>query len=96
MSLYRVSGDARRDLDEIWRYIARDNPEAADQFVRVITLRFNSLASQPHMGRLRKELSEKIRSHAVGNYIIFYRPTNDGIEIVRILHGARDLPPLFE
>jgi toxin ParE1/3/4 len=32
----------------------------------------------------------------LGNYIIFYRPIDDGIEVVRILHGARDLPPLFE
>ena len=37
-----------------------------------------------------------LRSLPLGNYIIFYRPIDDGIEVVRILHGARDLPPLFE
>jgi toxin ParE1/3/4 len=48
------------------------------------------------MGREREELSARLRSFAVGNYVIFYRPAKDGIEVVRILHGARDFPPLFE
>ena len=32
----------------------------------------------------------------VANYAIFYRPLEDGIEVIRIIHGARDLPKLFE
>jgi toxin ParE1/3/4 len=45
--------------------------------------------------RQREELSPRLRSFPVGSYIIFYRPTQDGVEIARILHGARDFPPLF-
>jgi toxin ParE1/3/4 len=41
-------------------------------------------------------LSPRLRSFPVKNYVIFYRPLEDGIEIVRVLHGAQDLPPLFE
>jgi toxin ParE1/3/4 len=48
------------------------------------------------MGRHREELAAELRSFLVDNFVIFYRPMDGGIEVVRILHGARDLPPLFE
>ncbi len=50
----------------------------------------------PYMGRQREELAARLRSFPVGSYVIFYRPIDDGIEVARILHGARDFPPLFE
>jgi toxin ParE1/3/4 len=50
----------------------------------------------PLIGRQREELSPRLRSFPVSRYIIFYRPMENGIEIVRVLHGARDFPPLFE
>ena len=96
MNQYRVSDAARADLDEIWFYIAQDNPNAADRFIRALVSRFPILASMPQMGRQREELSPRLRSFPVGNYIIFYRPVENGIEIARVLHGARDFPPLFE
>ena len=96
MSQYRVSDAARADLEEIWIFIARDNPDAADRYVRAVVSTFPKLASMPYLGRQRKELLPAVRSFPVGNYVIFYRPIDDGVEIVRILHGARDLPPLFE
>ena len=96
MSQFRVSDAASADLQDIWLFIAQDNPEAADRFIRTIVSRFPALASLPHMGRHREELSARLRSFPVGNYIIFYRPMEGGIEIVRVLHGARDFPPLFE
>jgi toxin ParE1/3/4 len=96
MSQYRVSGAAGADLEEIWLFIAEDDPDAADHFVRTIVSRFPTLASMPQMGRHREELSARLRSFPVGNYVIFYRPVNGGIEVVRVLHGARDFPPLFE
>jgi toxin ParE1/3/4 len=96
MNQYRVSNEARSDLDEIWYYIAHDNPEAADKFIHVIVSRFPRLASLPYLGRQREELSPHLRSFPVGRYVIFYRPLEHGIEIVRVLNGARDLPPLFD
>jgi toxin ParE1/3/4 len=50
----------------------------------------------PKIGRTRDELSSGLRSFPAARYIIFYRENRDGIEIVRVLHGARDFPPLFE
>jgi toxin ParE1/3/4 len=96
MNLYRVSDEARADLDEIWFYIAQDNPEAADKFIRAVVSRFPKLASMPYMGRQREELSPRLRSFPVGRYVIFYRPMDNGVEIARVLDGARDFPPLFE
>jgi toxin ParE1/3/4 len=83
-------------LGEIWFYIAQDDPEAADKFIRAIVSRFPKFAAMPELGRQREELSPRLRSFPVGRYVIFYRPMKNGIEIVRVLHGARDLPPLFE
>jgi toxin ParE1/3/4 len=95
MKQYRVSDAARSDLDEIWFYIAQDNVDAADKFIRVIVSRFPKLAAMPQLGRQREELSPRLRSFPVGRYVIFYRPMEKGIEIARVLHGARDFPPLF-
>jgi len=96
MNQYRVSDEAKADLDEIWFYIAQDDPEAADKFIRAIISRFRTLASMPYLGRQRDELSPRLRSFPVGRYVIFYRPRDNGVEIARVLDGARDLPPLFE
>jgi toxin ParE1/3/4 len=48
------------------------------------------------MGKRRDELVTNVRSFPVGNYLIFYRPVNQGIEVLRVLHGARDIPSIFE
>ena len=96
MKQFRVAPAARADLDEIWSYIAQDNPEAADKFIRAIVSRFPALAARPELGRMREELSPRLRSFPIGRYVVFYRPMETGVEIARVLHGARDLPPLFE
>ena len=96
MNQFRVSARARTDLDEIWLYIAQDNPEAADKYIRAIVSRFPMIASMPQMGRERPDLSPGLRSFVVGHHVIFYRLFEDHLEIVRVLDGVRDLPPLLE
>ncbi len=54
------------------------------------------LASNPGMGRKRDSLVPNLRSFPVVNYLIFYRPINQGIEAILVLHGARDIQSLFE
>jgi toxin ParE1/3/4 len=53
------------------------------------------LAGQPLLGRLRPELAPNLRSFPVDNHVIFYRPIDHGIEVARVLHGARDIDALF-
>ena len=92
----RVSRAAKNDLDEIWFYIAGHNIDAADRFVDLLADKFPLLASSPAMGRAREELEPGLRSFPVKRYLILYRPRKGGIEIVRVIHGARDLSALFD
>jgi toxin ParE1/3/4 len=86
---------AQSDLAEIWDYIADDSEAEADAFVDTIDQKLEVLAARPLAGRVRDELAEGVRSFPVGRYIIFYRPLPQGVEIVRVLHGARDLDAIF-
>ena len=96
MRRYRVSHRARKDLDDIWLYIARDSIESANRFVDLLTDKFPLLADSPRIGRQREDLMPDLRSFPVKNYLIFYRPLGKtGVSIVRVVHGARDLKSLF-
>jgi toxin ParE1/3/4 len=86
---------ARADLLEIWLYIAKDSPVAADRLMDRIDAICNTLATQPLMGQARPELAPNLRSISVGNYVIYFRPLADGIEVERVLSGARDVDALF-
>ena len=87
---YRLSSLAERDLDEIWSYVAEDaNPTTADRLMDAIVDRFELLAEQPRMGRLRPEFGAGVRSFTVENHVIYYRHEGD-VLIARVLHGRRD------
>jgi toxin ParE1/3/4 len=86
---------AEHDLDDIWFYIAVDNIAAADALLDTIDERCQLLAHHPMIGRARPELAISLRSFAVGRHVIFYLPQLDGIEIVRVLAGARDIDAVF-
>lgn len=84
---------ARDDLADIWDYIADDSEARADAFIETIDRKFQTLAGRPGIGRLRDELKPSLRSFPVGRYVIFYFPLPDGVDIVRVLHSARDIVP---
>jgi len=90
------TAEAQKDAAEIWLHIAIDNPAAADKLIATFDRKLLQLAENPHLGRSRDDLSGGLRSHPVGNYLIFYRPLPDGIVVARVLHGARDLPRIFK
>jgi toxin ParE1/3/4 len=91
----RILPQAERDLEDIWEFIALDDPVAASSFVSDLLQLGARIAEMPRMGRARPELGEQIRAHPHGAYLIFYRPLDEGgIEIWRILHGARDIRDL--
>jgi toxin ParE1/3/4 len=89
------SPDAIRDLSYIWHYIAADNPTAADHFISQIEEKFQLYATNPGMGRLRDELMPHLRSFAFGSYVVFYLPQDFGIEVLRVIHGSRDIASAF-
>ena len=84
--------DADDDLVGIAELIARDKPEAARRWVQKIREACSTLATQPEMGELRKGFGVPgCRSFSVGNYVIFFKAVDDGIEVARIVHGSRDM-----
>ncbi len=86
---------AENDLDEIWWYIAQDNPDSADKLLDEIEETSRKLARFTNMGRNRDELHYGLKSFPVGMYLIFYQPISGGIEIVRVLHGMMDIDTFF-
>ena len=87
---------AETDILEIWDYIAEDSMVEADRWVDRLDEKFALWATQPMMGRSRDELTPGVRSLAFGRYVVFYEPLPDGIDVVRVLHGTRDIDAKIE
>jgi toxin ParE1/3/4 len=95
MSRWRLDPDARGDVKAIYKYVAVRNRTAAARLIDSVKSKFRLLARQPLMGENRPELGPFIRSFTVGNYVVLYRPTRGGIQVVRVVHAARDVRRLF-
>jgi toxin ParE1/3/4 len=95
MTGYTISPLAQADLDEIWDYVAKDSPSAADRLLARFRAKFVLLAGQPLLGEVRDELRPGVRSFVVGKYVIYYQVAGNRIRVVRILHGYRDVNALF-
>jgi toxin ParE1/3/4 len=96
-----VHDPARHDVDEIALYIALDSLESALRFTDAAEEAFSRLADFPGAGA----------RHPTGNpafaelriwpikgfrkYLVCYRPLPDGIEVLRVIHGARDVDRVF-
>jgi plasmid stabilization system protein ParE len=98
MSSYQFTPQALGDLVDIWSFIAQDNTTAADRVAEAVLSAYELLADSPLVGRTRKELTPlPVRFWVVqpySNYLIVYDPQKKPLRIIRILHGARDLPSL--
>ena len=68
---------------------------AADGVLERFDEKLQLLAEFPGMGEAKPDLGEGVRTLPVGNYLLVYRPAAEGIELLRVLHGARDLRRLF-
>ncbi len=86
--IFRTSW-AEVDLAEIWTYIANDDIQAADRLIHRIDERFQLLLENPNMGDSMEQYRAGLRATAVGKYVVFFKRVPDGIEIYRVLHGAR-------
>ena len=90
-----LTPQAEIDLEEIGDYIALDNPKRAVSFIQEIRQHCERIADGPTRYVARPDLGEAIRICAHGNYLIVFEPYDDGALILRVLHGARNLPGLF-
>lgn len=89
------SKKAEEDLIDIWSYIAEDNPAAATRVLQSLNQRCELLADNPKLGPARPDIAADLRYFVAGSYLLLYREIQTGIEIVRVLHGARNLEFLF-
>ena len=95
MSSYRLSRQTDADLDEIADYIADRNPTAAIRQIERLHAKFAMLAVHPLLGQVCGNVRQDLRCFAAGSYVIYYVPCDDGIEVDRVIHGARDITALF-
>jgi toxin ParE1/3/4 len=94
---YRVSDDAQLDLDEIFVYWAnRASLETADRVVDRITERFWLLGEHPDAGKPAGNIAAGVKCFPAGKYLIYYRKTRRGTDILHIFHGARDQRSAFK
>ncbi len=91
MAVIVLQPRTKADISDIWEFIAEDSDDQADAFIDLIDQKFQLLAQKSGLGRRREELAEGLRSFPVGRYGIFYLPIPGGVQIVRVLHGARDI-----
>lgn len=99
MSGYRFTPQAFNDLFDILDFIAQRNPEASDRVEGAIFRACELLVTSPLAGSIRRDLTSlPLRFWVVqpySNYLIVYDPAKKPLEIIRILHAARDLPSLL-
>ena len=94
---YRVTKLAERDLDGIFVYWAkRAGQEVADRILDSIVERFWLLGEHPDAGKHSEDIAAGVRCFPAGKYLIYYRDTRQGTDILRVFHGARDQPTAFK
>ena len=87
---------AESDLEEILEYLHRNNPAVAERYATAFYDKREALAQFPVIGRSRPEIAPNLRSTLVKPYVIFYRFEGGVVQILRIVHGKRDLRSIMQ
>lgn len=96
MKRFKLSPQAAEDIREAWAYVARDNLDAAQRVRLGILEACRTIARNPHVGHSRTDLTDKpVLFWPSGSYLIIYNPARKQVEIVRVVHDARDIPGLL-
>jgi toxin ParE1/3/4 len=95
MRRLKVSRQARQDLKEIVRFVAQDKPAAAHRLRESLEVAFRLLAREPMTGEACRDLGTDVRMFSVANYVIFFRSSETGVVIARVIHGRRDASTLW-
>jgi toxin ParE1/3/4 len=91
-----LSPEADRDLLDIWAHLSQEISVAiADKQLREIKRLCLAISDWPEYGRAREDVRKGMRSAPIGRYVVFYRPTRDAIELVRVLDERRDVDAIF-
>jgi toxin ParE1/3/4 len=102
MKPVRLTRKADSDIDTCFAWIAKDNPAAALRFLDAIELTCDALSRMPGIGSPRYAeipLVRGVRMLAIKdfeNYLLFYLEREDSVDVIRVLHGARDIPEALQ
>jgi plasmid stabilization system protein ParE len=97
MTRFRLAVEAREDIHAIWAFIGRDSIEAATRVRQEIRDACRRLAQHPYIGHRRDDLTprEDVLFWPVYSYLIIYRPDSRPIQILRVLHGKRNVTSML-
>lgn len=101
MKLIRLHEDAFQDMDEISARIGQDSPRASVRFLEAAQETFDRIAEMPGIGALRNYGNPALTGLRVSlipgflNYGIYYLTTAETVEILRVIHGSRNLDAIF-
>ena len=91
MAEYRLTPAAERDLESIWIYTVREwGIEQADRYIDLLTTAFAALAQKPNTAQSCEHILPGYRQWGVERHMIYFRITEYGIAVVRILHDRMD------
>jgi toxin ParE1/3/4 len=91
-----LTQQAIEDLTQICDYLQQHNPVAAKRLIKTFRAKFNLLTMFPHLGRERNDILLNLRCLVVLDYLIFYQPSDQTIEILFVRHSAQDQSSLFK
>ena len=95
MAHVRYSRKAKADLLDLWLWLAEDSLHIADQKIAEIERRASTLKEHPELGVARPEIGPRARSLVIERWLVLYIIDGDGVLIMRVVDGARDLRKLF-
>ena len=95
MSRFIISIEASTDLDEIGDYFLARSMEAGERWFQEFNQKCKYLAQYPNIGRSYSDVRSYLRGLPLNGFILFYRLKGDGIEIMRVINGRRDLDEVF-
>lgn len=96
-----VRPQAERDIDEQVLYLAVESTDLALRFFNAVQSTLRDLAQIPDLGIVHEFRSERLKGirwwkvRGFRNHLIFYRPLEDAVDVIRVLHAARDIPRIF-
>jgi toxin ParE1/3/4 len=100
MKPVRLTPRADSDIGACFAWIAKDNPAAAVRFLDAIELTCDTLSRMPGIGSSRYveiPLVQGVRMLTTKeNYLLFYLERKDCVDVIRVLHGARDIPEALQ
>ncbi|GMV97574.1 MAG: type II toxin-antitoxin system RelE/ParE family toxin [Phycisphaerae bacterium] len=97
MKTFELTAKARDDLFDIWNDIAKTSPDAADRVIHDLEAAMQRAAEFPLLGFRRPDVRERrYRFWVVYSYLIVYLPDTDPLQVIRVVHGRRDVPTVLK